>query len=73
MKFDLSNAEISLLKRRNVSFSASKEYGEDEALDLLDAIREIEVSYAEREDPEGERLYTAYQNIADKVYREIPE
>lgn len=66
-------AQKLLRKQKDVPFSASKEYSENEALDLLDTIREAEVSYAECEDTEGERLYTAYQSIADKVYRQIPK
>lgn len=73
MKFSLTLQEAMLLQKKGVPFDESKEYTEDEALDLLDQVREIEVSYAQFSGGAEENLYLQYGRLADKIYAQIPE
>lgn len=73
MKFNLTKQEAMLLQDKGISFDDNKEYTEDEALDLLDLVREIEVSYAQFTGGKEEMLYSQYGSIADKIYSQIPE
>lgn len=73
MKFHLTNQEIELLRNKGISFVASREYSEDEALDLLDQVREIEVSYAQFTGGVETTLFFQYGSLADKIHSQIPE
>ena len=72
MKIKLSKDEIALLTNRNIPFAATEDYDDDEALELLDKVREAQVSYAQNEDYEGRELYSRFERIADKIYKTIP-
>ena len=73
MKFDLTAKEIKLLQDKGIPFDGSREYTEDEALDLLELVREIEVSYAQFTGGTENALYFQYGSLADKIYSQIPE
>ncbi len=72
MIFKLSEEEITLLRSRNIPFAASKDYDNDAALGLLDAVRDAQVAYSQNEDERGKELYLQYERIADKIYETIP-
>lgn len=67
MKISLSQSEIDLLSRKGVTVDSTYEYTDDEALDLLDNVRDIEVSYAQGTDTVSTDLYKKYGDIADKL------
>lgn len=73
MKFNLTAQEIKLLQDKGILFDRSREYTEDEALDLLEQVREIEVSYAQFAGGAEETLYFQYGKLADKIYSQIPQ
>ena len=73
MKFSLTATEIALLNAEHISFSPFKDYSEDEALDLLEQVREAEVAYSQCEDQKGIDLYDSYCHIGDKRYNVIPQ
>lgn len=73
MKFELTKKEIDLLVDKNIPFDSLRDYTDDEALDLLEQVRDIEVNYAQKYDTEGERFYFLYGNLADKIQGQIPE
>lgn len=73
MKFKLNAQEIQLLSDKGIPFNADHEYTEDEALDLLDQLREIEVSYAQFTGGTEQNLFFLYGNLADKIHSMIPE
>lgn len=72
MKFDLSEQEIELLHNKGIVFDKSREYSDDEALDLLDQVRDIEISYSQFTTESGKALYLKYGDIADKMQSQIP-
>lgn len=73
MKIKLTEAEVRLLEDENILFNPLQDYTDDDALDLLEQVRDIEVSYAQRYDTTGEKLYFLYGNLADKIQGQIPE
>ena len=73
MIFKLSPDEIALLEYENIPFAPAEDYDDDAALELLDKVRDAQVSYAQREDASGEKLYSDLERIADKIYEAIPE
>ena len=73
MKFDLNNQEIELLKRKNISFSREHDYSDDEALDLLEQVRDAEAGYSQDYGNVREKFFYKYGNLADKIQNLIPE
>lgn len=73
MKFSFSEQERNLLKNVGVFCEETNEYTEDEALDLLDRLREAEVSYAQFNKGHEASLYLRYGELADKLYAQIPD
>lgn len=71
MKFDLTEQEIALLKKKGIA--VEKVYTEEEALTLLDQVRDIEISYAQFTDGAEKSLYFQYGDLADKIQAQIPE
>ncbi len=73
MKIKLSTDEIALLTDRNIPFAATEDYDDDAALELLDKVRETQVLFAQNKDDRGKGLYSAFERIADKIYKAIPD
>lgn len=73
MRFDLERRDIALLNRADIPLDPEREYTEDEALDMLEQIRDIEASYAQDYGGEREKLYFRYGDLADKIQSQIPE
>lgn len=72
MKIELTPQEVALLKARDIALPG-RDYAEDDALALLDAVREAEVYYSQGEDAETQRLYSQYAALGDKLFALIPE
>ena len=70
MRILLTDAEQKLLEQKNIPYS-SDEITEDEALDLLEQVREIEVLFSQSNDPASKKLFYAYQRLADKIHQLI--
>lgn len=73
MKFDLTNQELELLKSKNIQLDLDCDYSDDEALDLLDHVRDVEISYSQSTTNSGRQLYQKYGSLADKMQAQIPE
>lgn len=73
MKFQLTGHEQQLLKDRNIPFDPRQDYTIDEALELLDQVRDAEVMYAQDYGNTQETLYFLYGDLADKIHAQIPE
>lgn len=73
MKFDLTPSEIQLLKDKGICYDEDGEYAQDTALDLLDQVRDIEISYAQFTGAAEKSLYFQYGDLADKIQSQIPE
>lgn len=73
MKFDLSSSEVELLEKKGISLDVNLEYTEDEAIDLLEAVRDIEISYSQFSTSSEKSLYAQYAHLADKIFAQIPE
>lgn len=73
MKISLLPQDVALLVKAGISYDENKEYSEDEALDLLDAVRDIEISYSQFVHGPESDLYVQYGVIADRIYTQIPE
>lgn len=73
MIITLDSKDISLLKDGGISYSPSKDYSDDEALTLLDKVRDLEVEYAQDYGNEREKLFYLYGNLADKIQNQIPD
>ena len=69
----LTDKERSYLADGGVIIDSQREYSEDEALQILDRVRDLEVQYAQTETYEGQFLYRAYCDIGDKIFYMIPE
>lgn len=72
MKIDLTEKEIQLLKGKNISLDTSRDYTEDEALALLERVRDLEAEYAQDFGNEREKLYFMYGDLGDKIQKQIP-
>lgn len=72
MKFNLTEKDIQLLTKENISVDTSLDYTEDEAFYLLDQVRDIEVKYSQ-DYGENEKLFFLYGDLADKIQQQIPE
>lgn len=73
LKFDLTNREIELLNSQSIEIRPDREYSDDEALDLVDLVRDVEISFSQFTTSQGKRLYQTYGSLADKMQRQIPE
>ena len=73
MRFDLTKEEVRLLQAKGIPFAETHEYTDDEALDLLEQVRDVEVSYAQFAGGVGESLFFRYGDLADKIQAQIPE
>lgn len=73
MKFDLTNHEIELLNSQNIQIQSDREYTDDEALDLVDLVRDVEISFSQLPTSQGKQLYKTYGSLADKMQGQIPE
>lgn len=69
MKIQLTNREIEKLAEENITVDPQKDYTEEEAFDLLDSIRDVEISYAMRAEKSRQADEKAVKigDIADKV------
>lgn len=72
MKFRLSKAEIQSLSERGIRVDPSHDYTEDEAFELLERVRDLEVRYSQ-DYGKDEKLFFMYGDLADKMQRQIPE
>lgn len=73
MIIELTPQEQALLKAREIAFTPGRDYTEEEALAMLDAVRDSEVYYSQGEDAETQRLYSQYAALGDKLFALIPE
>ena len=73
MKFQLTELEQQLLEDQSILFDPHQDYTLDEALELLEQVRDIEVMYAQDCENSQETLYYLYGNLADKIHAQIPE
>lgn len=73
MKFDLTAKEIELLKNKGIFFNNEHEYSEDEAIELLEQVRNVEISYSQFTGGLEEALYFLYGDLADKIQSQIPD
>ena len=73
MKILLLRQDIELLKKAGIFHDENKEYSDDEALDLLETVRDLEISYSQFERGHEFDLYVQYGLIADRIHAQIPE
>lgn len=73
MKINLTEQETELLKEAGIQFDAIHDYTDDEAITLLEQVRDVEVSFAQFTGGDQEKKYYKYGNLADKIYAIIPE
>lgn len=73
MKLNLTAPEIQMLKNAGISVRADGEYSEEEALELLEEVREAEVSMAQFTSGEQKKLFDMYAAVGDKLFSQIPE
>lgn len=73
MKLNLTAPEIQMLKNAGISVRADGEYSEEEALELLEEVREAEVSMAQFTAGEQKKLFDMYAAVGDKLFSQIPE
>lgn len=73
MRILLSEQEKELLNAASIEVNSDREYTDDEALLLLEQIRDAEIAHSQFTDSQGKQLYFEYGDIADKVHRAIPE
>lgn len=74
MRLNLSAAERNLLLEEQIETDSKKEYSVDEALDLLQAVYDVEAMYSDlpEEDQRTEKA-KAFAHLADKLSAMIPE
>ncbi len=73
MKLNLTASEIQALSYAGISFRENGEYSEDEALELLEQVREAEVSVAQFTSGDQKKQFDTYAAIGDKLFAQIPE
>lgn len=75
MYIKLTDAEKNLLKNKNINFEDERDFSEEEAEELLDKVRDVEIYYSQRVGTDGTsiRLYKEYGNLADKIQDAIDE
>lgn len=72
MRIVLTKTERDMLDAEAIPFDSDRDYTDDEALELLDLVREVEVSYSQGEDSTSREKYRQFQKLADKIYDLIP-
>lgn len=73
MKLNLTVAETKILEKAGIAFREDGVYSEDEALDLLDQVRDAEISVAQFPSGKERILFERYAAIGDKIFEQIPE
>lgn len=73
MILHLTKQEIGLLEKEQITLDINREYTEEEALSILERVRDLEELYAQDYGNERESLYFKYGDIADKIQAQIPE
>lgn len=73
MKLNLTVAEAKILEEAGITFREDGAYSEDEALDLLDQVRDAEISVAQFPSGKERILFERYAAIGDKISEQIPE
>lgn len=73
MKIELTPQEVELLESDGILFLQNSDYTEDEALELLERVREAEVSCSQGTDEATEKRYRQYSKLGDKIFEMIPE
>ena len=73
MKLKLTVAEAKILEEAGIVFREDGAYSEDEALDLLDQVRDAEISVAQFPSGKERILFERYAAIGDKIFAQIPE
>lgn len=73
MKLNLTAQEIQTLAGAGIPFREDGDYTEDEALNLLERVREAEVSVSQFTSGEQKQLFDRYARIGDKLFAQIPE
>ena len=73
MKLNLTVAEAKILEEAGIAFRKDGVYSEDEALDLLDKVRDAEISVAQFPSGVERILFEKYAAIGDKIFAQIPE
>ena len=73
MKLNLTVEEAKILEEAGIVFREDGAYSEDEALDLLDQVRDAEISVAQFPSGKERILFERYVAIGDKIFAQIPE
>lgn len=73
MKLNLTVEEAKILEEAGIAFREDGAYSEDEALDLLDQVRDAEISVAQFPSGKESNLFDRYAEIGDKIFAQIPE
>lgn len=73
MKLSLTASEIRSLSDAGIIFRADSDYAEDAALELLEQVRDAEVAAAQFISEDGEKRFSTYAAIGDKLFAQIPE
>ena len=75
MKIRLNESEKELLKIKGIDLNDGQDLSEEEAEDVLDRVRDVEVYYSQQADNDSEAKEQAieYGNLADKIQEIIDE
>lgn len=75
MRVQLNSEQQQMLAQVGISIVPEKDYSEDEVFEIVDQVRDIEVSYAQDADTNAtaKRHANAYAAIADSIQNQIPE
>ncbi len=73
MRIELTPQEEALLEAEKIPFRQNGDYTEDEALELLERVREAEVAYSQGTDEATERRYRQYSELGNRLFEMIPE
>ena len=63
MRIELTPQEVALLKAEEIPFRQNGDYTEDEALELLERVREAEVAYSQGTDEATEKRYGSIPSL----------
>ena len=74
MKLNISAEDLNLLKREQIEVKENGDYSIDEALDLLQAVYDVEAMYSDlpENDPRAGKA-NEFARLADKLSTMIPE
>ena len=75
MKIRLNETEKELLKIKGIDLNDGQDLSEEEAEDVLDRVRDVEVYYSQQADNDrkAKELAIEYGNLADKIQEIIDE